>query len=753
MKNIRLIFAIVVILFLNTVPVLFLPQLPFNNAPETYLPDDQPAVILERKLRQQFPDDQVAMFLFKGESLYDDAFLEKLEAATRQIAQIEAIDRVINVTEIEHINGTEDGFEVTPLLGKENRNKIPSPQERYNYAKQDIIANGTIVSEQPKYQGIIVRPHQLSSTSERIAILDQVHKILDQYQIDDQVVAIAGPIPMEIAQFRSMIRDTLIFVPSTVIIGLILIWIMFRRLLAVIVASIVTGAVVNSAVMLYVIFDIPYTLVSSMIPPLLSALTTAFMIHFYTNMQLASSFSYTGAARVRFALKQIYKPAFFTAFTTVIGLSSLGVSPIPPISHFGMVAAVGVILLFIIVMYLVPPLFEIFDTSRWPLLQKKGTCLKKLLTVFVRISIRKPVWVVSMTLLLFIIGGPYIAKVVAETNMLKFFGDDHPITISTELIENNLNGVMPLEVDLRGQARDSFKKFNNLEQIQQLQIWLAAQPEVDKVTTIVDVIKDMHQAFHENDLSYRKLPENNPLISQYLFIYDGDDIYEVVNREFDQTRLVMSINIQNSKQIRELISRISDYLDNNLNQLKWNIGGDAKIFADQDELLIKGQVNSLFIAVALIFIMMWIIWKNLGFAVLTMIPNLSPILGIFILMGIFNIWLDMATAMIASVSIGIAVDDTIHMFHGFKKRIDKGNSIVYALVQSYYKIGKAVVVTTIILCSQFFLLSFSDFVPTAHFGTLTATGLLMALIFDLLLLPALIIIFYKKPSPTPEPGL
>ncbi len=744
MKKFRLYLSIFVLLVLNTIPSLFLPKLPFNNAPEVYLSKDQPAVILERALRKQFPDDQVAMILFGGSDLYENNFLEKLEAATQAIARIEDIDRVVNVTEIEHINATEDGFEVTPLLGSHARKTIKSASARHDYAKQDTVAYGAIVSDRPDYQGIIVRPYQLSSTLERIAILEQVHRILQQYQIDQKIVATAGPIPLEIAQFESMLRDTMIFVPATVIIGLILIWFMFRRLLAVIIASLVTGAVVNSAVMLYVIFNIPYTLVSSMIPPLLSALTTAFMIHFYTNMQLASSFSYIGFQRVSFALKQIYKPAFFTAFTTVVGLSSLGVSPIPPISHFGLVAAAGVVFLFLIVMYIVPPLFEKFDKVSWPNANKNNSVLKRFLKALIHLSVRKPLWVVAVMLFIILAGLPWIFQVKVETNMLKFFKDDHSITQGTRLIEKNLNGVMPLEVDLFGPERDIFKKYQALEQIQQLQSWLKQQPEVDKVTTVVDVIKDMHQAFHQDEPNNRIIPDNNPLISQYLFVYDGEDIYEVVNREFDQTRIVISMNVHNSKQIRQFINRIADYLDSHLKQVKWDIGGDGRIFADQDKLLIQGQINSLFIAIILIFMIMLLIWRNLGFAVLSMIPNLSPIIGIFILMGLLGIWLDMATAMIASVSIGIAVDDTIHMLHGFKKRIDKGVSTVFALVQSYYKTGRAIIVTTVILCAQFFLLAFSEFVPTAHFGLLTAMGLLMALFFDLLLLPALIILFYQK---------
>ena len=138
--------------------------------------------------------------------------------------------------------------------------------------------------------------------------------------------------------------------------------------------------------------------------------------------------------------------------------------------------------------------------------------------------------------------------------------------------------------------------------------------------------------------------------------------------------------------------------------MTWKVAGDGKLFSDQDSLLVSGQINSLIAAVVLIFVMMLVLWKKVSYAVLTMLPNLSPILVIFIMMGIFGIWLDMATAMIASVAIGIAVDDTIHLFHAYKKRIDKGCSVVYSIVQSYYKTGRALIVTTIILCSQFFLL-------------------------------------------------
>jgi len=182
-------------------------------------------------------------------------------------------------------------------------------------------------------------------------------------------------------------------------------------------------------------------------------------------------------------------------------------------------------------------------------------------------------------------------------------------------------------------------------------------------------------------------------------------------------------------------------------RLDWEIAGAGRLFADMEDVLVKGQVNSLLGALAFIFLFMLLLFRSLGSALLCMIPNLSPILIIFTIMGAVGIWLDMATAMIASIAVGVAVDDTIHVFEGFRRRLQAGVSPVLALVRTYRTAGRAVTTTTVILCVQFLVLLSSSFVPTGNFGLLTAIGLLTAWLFDLLLLPALLIVLYGANSP------
>jgi predicted RND superfamily exporter protein len=251
----------------------------------------------------------------------------------------------------------------------------------------------------------------------------------------------------------------------------------------------------------------------------------------------------------------------------------------------------------------------------------------------------------------------------------------------------------------------------------------------------------MNWGFNAEDPEYRRIPDNERLISQYLFIYDGDDLFDFVDQEFQTSHISLSINVHSASDIKALMDNIRTYLRDNIpDGLEWEVAGYSRLFADMEDLLVKGQIYSLWTALGLIFLIMLVLWRSLSGAILCMIPNISPILLIFITMGLFGIWLDVATAMIASIAVGIAVDDTIHVYHGYFKRVKAGIKPVNALARTFRQAGRAVITTTIILSAQFMILVLSWFQPTTHFGLLTSIGLWTALVFDLLLLPAILII-------------
>ncbi|RDH44912.1 efflux RND transporter permease subunit [Zooshikella ganghwensis] len=732
--------SFLLLVLFNLVPPLFLLKLAVNNAPEQYLPPSQPSVQFSRQLRENFPEDQVMVVLFEGKQLASDAFIKALEAVVNNVKAHPLVDRVISVTSVDHIAGTADGFEVLPLMDSQRLLSVPHDQ-RMPYMLADPFAHNALVSESMDALAMIVRPIRLEDTRQRIEVMDVVQQALSEYPILMAAKqSIAGPVPLEVYQLRSMLRDTTLFVPITMGLGLLLIYLLFRRWLAVVIAALVMGAVVNFTLLLFLIFQYPYTLIASMVPSLLSALMIAVLMHFFNGLRIAAGYGYVGQQRVRQALHEIRKPALFTVITTAAGLSSLGLSPIPPITFFGIFAAIGLVWGFIIVIFILPPIFEAYDTDDWPSRHGLMRVLRRLVMGTARLSIRRAGWVIATFIVLMALGIPFLWDVKVETNLLKFFAEDHPITMATEQVENKLSGVTPLEVVFDGDQRDAIKKVAFLQQLATVQETIEALPEVDKAQSVVDFVQQMHWGFNEEKPEFLVIPDSQALINQYLLLYDGNDLYEIVNREFDRTRVLLNLNVHSSGDIRHVVNKVAEIVQQNMSdEYQWTINGYGKLFEDQEVLLIEGQLYSLIGALLLIMLMMAILWKTWYATGLTLLLNATPALVMFIVMGMTQLWLDMATAMIASVVVGIAVDDTIHLYYGYQRRRQAGIGKILAIYRSYQYSGSAVMVTTIILSFQFLVLTFSYFQPTVHFGFLTAVGLITALFFDLLLMPAFLI--------------
>jgi len=485
-------------------------------------------------------------------------------------------------------------------------------------------------------------------------------------------------------------------------------------------------------------------LVTAILPPLLTALTVAMLIHLFNALCHADARGMRGEARMRAALKTVSTPILFTALTTACGLLSLMTSSIRPIAAFGMTSAAATLLGAVIIVFVLPALLLAFDLERWHSSGKGFRVIDALTSRLLKISLRHPVPVLTLTALFLVIGATQIPRIKVETDLYAFFKDSHTINQATQKIESALSGVMPLEIVLDGPSFDSIKSPERLAAIARFQSWLDAQPEVDYTASFPGLIKEMHRAFNGEDSNSQTLPTSTALVDQYLLFYDGRDLEDVVEPEFKRTRILASLNVHGSQALNQLLDRINiEMAANPPADLRWNTAGMGRLFADQERLLIEGQVNSLYSVAIMITLLMLILWRNGRFTLISILPNFAPVVVIFIVMAVFNIWLDMATAMVASVAIGIAIDDTIHLLHGIKSKLAAGVSLTPAVARTVRHRGRALVATTLVLCAQFLLVATSPFQPTAIFGALTALGLVFALLFDLVVLPSLAIVLLR----------
>lgn len=732
--------ALAIVIGIHALSAYALLGLRFNNSPEAYYPKDSPAVRLRDELRKHFPSDEILTVVFTGQDLYSADFLRRLDRVATDLQRDPLVDRVLSVTTMERITGSADGFSVGRLVDVAQLDRM-TPAALKKRVLEDRFAPGALASRDGTTMALAVRPKALSESGQRLALSVAVARAINDHGLRGHYAGEAGTVVLDVAQLISILDDSAVFVPATVAIGLLLMWWVVGRVRPVVIGAVAMSTVVMPTVALIVALDQPYTMATAILPSLLSAYTSATLLHLYAAVQKGHSFRLKRRASVERALAETFKPGLFNVLTTVAGVGSLVLVPIPPIQVFGLAGAFGTVMVFLVVFVLVPPFLRHWDNRRWPVKTSGLGRFGRLAPRIAIFSLRHHKVVVIAAVGLMAACVPFVMKVSVESDILAFFRPSHPVNVHTRLVEEKLAGVTSLEISIRGDGPDSLQRLEALQHIKSLQAWLDQQPEVSRTVSMVDLIEEMNWAMNRERPAFRALPRTDRLLRQYLLVYDGTDLYELVNRDFEHTRLVLSLNVHGTRAITAAMDKIHDRLKSHpLPGLRVDIGGEARLFADQSDMLISGQLSSFAGAFGQIFVFMAILWRSVAAAGICMIPNLAPLYFVFVLMGAAGIHIDVATIMIASVVLGITVDDTIHLYHGYKERLASGMPAVHAIARSFESTGPAVMGISVLLISQFAMLAMSNFIPTANFGLMTAIGLFSGQAFELLLLPALLLI-------------
>ena len=751
--------ALLIVLALHAGSVALISDLRFNNAPEVYYTPGSPAVELRDELRRAFPYDEVLTVLFEGEHLYEPDFLRRLQGAVEHLQRHPLVDRVSTITSLERISGTRDGFEVGVLVDVDRLNgkTAAALQKR---VLEDRFAPGVLASRDGRHLAMVVRPKPMSESGQRLALKVAVAAAINEAGLRPYYAGDAGPVTMDVAQLTSILSDTEWLVPLTMAIGLALLAWVVGRWRPVVIGAIAMSTVVLPTIAAIVVSGQPYTMATAILPSLLSAYTVANLLHLYAGFQHAQTQVGGRAEWLDRAFAETRTPSIFNVLTTVAGLISLALVPMPPIRVFGLAGAAGTVLIFLTVHFLVPPFLRHWDHRPWPQEHSGLGRLGKTARQGALLSMRYPKTVIGLFVALLLVLSPYLREIRVETDLHSYFPPTHRVNVDTARIEKALGGVIPLEISLKGREPDAFQHVATLRELRRFQSWLESLPEVSHSASMVDLVEEMHWGMNRERPEFRAIPGSDRLLRQYLLVYDGKDLYELVNRDFDHARIVLSLNVHGTQAISRTIEQIRAHVGANpIPGVHVEVGGYGRMLVDQVNLLVTGQINSFAGAFGQIFLMMALLWRSFSASALCMLPNLAPLYFFFVVMGAIGIPLDSATVMIASVVLGITVDDTIHLYHGYRARLKKGMSPVFALARSYESSGRAVLATSTILIAQFGLLTTSDFIPTANFGLITSVGLVSGLLFEFLL-PALLVLSSrpassgirstKEPRPTPR---
>ena len=464
------------------------------------------------------------------------------------------------------------------------------------------------------------------------------------------------------------------------------------------------------------------------------------------------------------------KPSFFVVITTISGFSSLVLSGILPVINFGWMMSVGIAISLLLTFLVFPSVIILLDKSDMVLKQSDGKPFSSTLATFAYKN-QKLILVGMVLTVIFSITGS--TKLFVENSFIDYFKKDTEIYKGMKVIDQGLGGTTPLDVILtfkedevvniqtegnneeEDEELDSFDDeyaedvsddtywftVSKMEKIRKVHNYLESLPQVGKVlslSTLNEVGKILNKGKYLDSFELALL--NKKLPKEYKDIL----LNPYVNIEKNQVRITMRI-IDSQPNLRrdELIKKINSDLLNMLNPKneEFKLTNLLILYNNMLQSLFDSQISTLGAVVAILYIMFLILFRSIFVATLAIIANIVPVGVIFGFMGWMKIPLDMMTITIAAISIGIAVDNTIHYIHRFKLEFARSKNYDESMFNAHKSIGRAMFYTSVIIMIGFSVLVLSNFIPTIYFGLLTLLAMFMAIVADLLLLPVLLLIF------------
>ena len=504
-------------------------------------------------------------------------------------------------------------------------------------------------------------------------------------------------------------------------------------------------------------FGIQLTGPSASAPTVIMTLAIADSIHLLlTMLQMMRSGMQKREAIVE-SLRINFMPIFITSVTTIIGFLTMNFAEGAPFHDLGNITATGVAAAFVFSILLLPALMAILPVRvKTKKVENQRLKFVDRLAEFVIANNRK---VLAFSVIAVIGLSAFSFKNELNNEFVKFFDKSAKFRIDTDFISENLTGIYNLEYSLGAGEADGISDPQYLKKLDEFDQWFMQQKEVMHVNSFSEIMKRVNKSMHGDDPDYYKIPDAKDEAAQYLLLYEmslpyGLDLNNQINVDKSETRFTVTLKMVSSNEIIALTERAEQWLRDNAPEHMFSYGiSTALMFSHITKTNMVSMLKSGFGALILISFILIFAFRSFKFGALSIIPNITPIAVGYGIWGLTNGQINMAVAVVLGMTLGIVVDDTVHLLAKYiRARRELGKSPQDAVRYAFSTVGRAIIVTTIILTAGFSVLTQSSFIFNSDMGKVAAITIVSALVLDLLLLPALLLALDRDKTQKPVEG-
>lgn len=728
-----------------------------NNYKQFFDPDD-PLLVAHEAMEEAFTRSDSTSILLgtrDGSSLLTPEYLRVIQDLTERMWQFPRALRVDSITNFQHSEGVEDDLRVEALLENAVDVAPDELQRRIQIVLHEPMLRNALISEDGSATAIRTRLNMPTDNVDEAGAAT-TEAVMRMREIRDEMRAahpeldwhVLGLPQVDYAFKESMDRDMVELVPLMFAVICLLCWILMRSVAATLAVVVIIAATVPASMGLAGWLGLPINEVSGASPVIILTLCVCDAVHVLVSFLKARHKGAEALPAAEHALAVNMQPVFLTSLTTAVGFLSLNFSDAPPFRVLGNITAVGVVAAWLFTLMVLPWLMSKLPHTKKPVrelgLHALGAFVVK----------RRSVLLGALLLLAVVVISAAPRNVLTDSTY-QYFDKGVPVRDAADFVEERLTGFDTVSYSLPAAGPGGISDPEYLRKVEAFAQWFREQPYVVHVAAITDTFKKLNRNMHGEDEDWFRVPDNPELAAQYLLLYEfslpfGLDLNTQVNFDKSATKFVVSLRGVKAKQIQETQAAADAWLQQNIPELQSPGTGVSAMFAHIGQSNIKSMLLGSLVALIGISLTMMLALRSWRMGLVSLVPNTLPALMSLGVWGITIAEVNLAVAAIFSITLGIVVDDTVHFMSKYvRSRRDEGHEAEEAVMHAFDTVGAALLVTTLALAAGFGILALSDFQVNALTGLLTAITIVIALIYDLLFLPPLLMRLDRWMLPKP----
>lgn len=708
------------------------------------LPQDMQSRVNTDKIDEIFGGTDMLMVIIKTDDVLNPETLNRVKNISKQMKRIQGVDKVLSLFELKSIKGEEGAMVVNPAV-----RRIPRTDEQKEKLRREIMENdivyGSVVSEDFSLTAVIAL---LKTDVSDNYMIGEINKLVEDNPGDEELVI--GGLPFTRFHVTKNIQgDLRRLLPLGIFIMLVFLFICFKQLRGVILPFLVVIMSILVSMGLVPLLGWKIQVLTIVLPVMLIAIANDYGIHLIARYQEynVEGNAYSNKELAKKIFNSLSKPVLLTGLTTTAGMLCLFGHFIVAARQLGILASFGILFALAASLFFIPAISSMLPKAR-PVIRensdgKKKPILERMLGFFGNLVSNRPKATIAGAIVFAGLISVGIFSVVIDTDPNKYFPNEHPVVYAADLVNEELGGVQNISIVYQGDIKDPsiIKKMDVMEnELQNI-------PEVGNTTSIARVIRQMSRALNdEGEEFYDIIPNSRNAIAQYFELYsmsgDPDDFEKLVDFPYENAMITARLKTISTKKLTKIIGQVEEMVKNDEDVRL--VGGFGLILSEIAHRIINGQFLSLALAILVVGTLIMILFRSVTAGLISAVPLALSITVLFGLMGIFRIELNVATAMLSSIMIGVGVDYTIHFLWRYRQERKNGLIAQKAVKTTLITTGRGIVFNAFSVIVGFIALLISSFMPVRFFGFLVIVSIFSCLIGALILIPAFCLVLKPK---------